>query len=61
MSAGRQFSCNIIPYFFLKLGKLLPNLSSAAVVIGDLRVNIVTAEVNQKIAADEILKILILH
>ena len=29
----------IIPYFFLKLGKMLKNLSSAAVVIGALRVN----------------------
>ena len=38
-SAGRQFSWNIIPYFFRKLRKVLQNLSSAAVVIGALRVN----------------------
>ena len=38
--AGRQFSHNIIPYFCQKLGKMLQNLSSAAVVIGTLRVNI---------------------
>ena len=38
-SAGRQFSCNIIPYFFPKLEKMSQNLSSAAVVIGALRVN----------------------
>ena len=30
---------NIIPYFCQKLGKMLQNLSSAAVVIGALRVN----------------------
>ena len=30
---------NIIPYFFPTLGKILQNLSSAAVVIGALRVN----------------------
>ena len=41
-SAGRQFSCNIIPYFCRKLGKMSQNLSSAAVVIGALRVNPVT-------------------
>ena len=29
---------NIIPYFFWKLGKMSQNLSSAAVVIGALRV-----------------------
>ena len=29
---------NIIPYFFRKLGKMSQNLSSAAVVIGALRV-----------------------
>ena len=34
----RQFSCNIIPYFFRKLGKMSQNLSSVAVVIGALRV-----------------------
>ena len=32
------FSCNIIPYFCRKLGKILQNLSSAAVVIGALKV-----------------------
>ena len=37
--AGRRFSCNIIPYFCGKLGKLSQNLSPAAVVIGALRVN----------------------
>ena len=31
--------CNIIPYFYQKLGKMSQNLSSAAVVIGALRVN----------------------
>ena len=40
ISAGRQFSCNIIPYFCRKLGKVSQNLSSAAVVIGALRVNL---------------------
>ena len=30
---------NIIPYYFRKLGKISPNLSSAAVVIGALRGN----------------------
>ena len=34
----RRFSCNIIPYFCRKLGKMSQNLSSAAVVIGALRV-----------------------
>ena len=29
----------MIPYFFLKLGKMLQNVLSAAVVIGALRVN----------------------
>ena len=38
-SAGRWFSWNIIPYFCRKLGKMLQNLSSAAVVITALRVN----------------------
>ena len=33
-------SWNIIPYFFLKLEKMSQNVSSAAVVIGPLRVNI---------------------
>ena len=33
-----RFSCNIIPYFCRKLEKLSQNLSSAAVVIGALRV-----------------------
>ena len=37
--AGRWFSCNIMPYFCLKLGKMLQNLSSAAVLIGALSVN----------------------
>ena len=32
--AGRRFSCNIIPYFCRKFGKMSQNLSSAAVVIG---------------------------
>ena len=30
---------NIVPYFCRKLGKMSQNLSSAAVVIGPLRVN----------------------
>ena len=30
----------VIPYFFQKIGKMSLNLSSAAVVIGALRVNI---------------------
>ena len=34
----RRFSCNIIPYFCRKLGKMAQNLSSAAVVFGALRV-----------------------
>ena len=38
-SAGRRFSWNIIPYFFRKFGKMLQNLTSAAVMIGVLRVN----------------------
>ena len=33
-----RISCNIIPYFSRKLGKMSQNLSSAAVVIGALRV-----------------------
>ena len=37
-SAGRRFSRNIIPYFFRKLRKMSQNLSSAAVVIGALKV-----------------------
>ena len=37
---GRRFSRNIIPYFCQKLGKMSQNLSSAAVVIGALRVNL---------------------
>ena len=39
-SAGRRFSRSIIPYFFRKLGKMLQNLSSAAVVIDTLRVKL---------------------
>ena len=35
---NRLLACNIIPYFFRKFGKMLKNLSSAAVVIGALRV-----------------------
>ena len=35
---------NIIPYFFQKLGKILQNLSSAAVVIGALRVKYMYVE-----------------
>ena len=31
---------DVIPYFFRKVGKMSQNLSSAAVVIGALRVNI---------------------
>ena len=42
-SAGRWLSCNIIPYFCQKLGKMSQNVSSAAVVIGALRVKIVLA------------------
>ena len=37
---SRQFSRNIIPYFFPKLGKMSENLSSAAIVIGALRVKL---------------------
>ena len=37
--AGRRFSWNIIPYFCRKLGKMMQNLLSAAVVIGSLRIN----------------------
>ena len=37
-SAGRRFSCYIIPYFCRKLGKVSQKLLSAAVVIGALRV-----------------------
>ena len=37
-SAGRQFSCNIIPYFCRKLGKMSQNLASAEVLIGASRV-----------------------
>ena len=33
-------SHDIIPYYFRKLGKMSQNLSSAAVVIGALRVNL---------------------
>ena len=40
LSAGRQFSWYIIPYFFCKLGKMLQNLSPAAVLIGALRLNL---------------------
>ena len=40
LSAGRQFSCNTMPYFFGKLGKMSQNLSSVAAVIGALRVNL---------------------
>ena len=36
--AGIRFLCNIIPYFCRKLGKMSQNLSSAAVLIGALRV-----------------------
>ena len=39
-SAGRRFSRYIIPYFFRKLRKMSQNLSSAAVVIGALRVKL---------------------
>ena len=41
-------SHDIIPYFFRKLGKMSENLSSAAVVVGALRVKatIVTAADN---------------
>ena len=46
-SAGRRFSRNIIPYFFQKLGKMSQNLSSTAVVIGALRVNVhINIEIN---------------
>ena len=38
-SAGRRFSCNILPHFCWNLWKMSQNLSSAAVVIGALRVN----------------------
>ena len=34
-----RFSCNIIPYFCQKFGKMSQKLSSAAVVIGALRVS----------------------
>ena len=39
-SASRRFSCNIIPYFCRKMGMMSQNLSSAAVVIGALRVSL---------------------
>ena len=42
-STGRRFSWNIIPYFYWKLGKMLQNLSSAAVVIATLRVKLLHA------------------
>ena len=35
-------SCNIIPYFCRKLGKMSQNLSSAAVMIGTLRVKYIS-------------------
>ena len=44
---AERFSCNNIPYFCRKLGKVLQNLSSAAVVTGALRVNF---KKNQKTA-----------
>ena len=31
-TAGRQFSCNIMPYFGRKLGKMSQNLTSATIV-----------------------------
>ena len=37
-SAGRRVSCNLIPYVFRKSGKLSQSVSSAAVLIGALRV-----------------------
>ena len=40
------FSCNIIPYFGRKLGKVSQNLSSASVVIGALRVKADQAVLN---------------
>ena len=42
-NAGRRFSLNIIPYFFRKMSQ---NLSSAAVVIGALRVLMYVAVCN---------------
>ena len=36
----RKDAANILPYFYRKLGKILQNLSFAAVVIGALRVKI---------------------
>ena len=51
-SAGRQFSWNIIPYFFRKLGKMLQNLSSAAVVIGALRVKLDPDQAWQNVGPD---------
>ena len=36
---------NIMPYFFQKLGKMLQNLLSAAVVIGALRVKTALREI----------------
>ena len=38
-SAGRRFSCNIMPYFCRKLGMMSQTLSAAAIIIGALRVN----------------------
>ena len=43
---------NIIPYFFRKLVKIPLNLSSAAVVIGALRVNIFYVSSYQKCYID---------
>ena len=40
----RIVSCNIIPYFCPKLGKISQNLLSAAVVIGALRVKLHTGK-----------------
>ena len=37
---NRQLAWNITPFFCYKLGKLSQNLSSAAVVIGALRVKV---------------------
>ena len=44
----RRFSCNITPYFCRKLGNMSQNLSSAAVVIGALRVKLVSGQLYVK-------------
>ena len=42
-------SCNIIPYFCQKFGNISKNLSSAAVVIGALRVKVLTKNASENV------------